>query len=45
MSITEIKDAVMRLSPNELKEFVKWIDEMQDVQWDKQIEEDLRNGK
>ncbi len=45
MSIIEIKDAVMRLSPDDLKEFVQWIDEMQDVQWDKQIAEDLRSGK
>ena len=45
MSITEIKDAVMRLSPDELREFVEWIDELQDIQWDKQIAEDLRSGK
>ena len=45
MSITEIKDAVMKLSADELKEFVEWIDELQEFQWDKQIAEDLKTGK
>jgi hypothetical protein len=45
MSITEIKDAVMKLSADELREFVEWIDELHESQWDKQIEEDLQAGK
>ena len=45
MTITEIKDAVMKLSADELREFVEWIDELQEAQWDKQIAEDLKTGK
>lgn len=45
MSITEIKDAVMKLSTDELREFIEWIDELQESQWDKQIEEDLQAGR
>ncbi len=45
MSIAEIKDAVMKLSADELREFVEWIDELHESQWDKQIEEDLNAGK
>ena len=45
MSITEIKDAVMKLSTDELREFFEWIDELQESQWDKQIAEDLKTGK
>ena len=40
MNITEIKTAVTQLSQNELAEFVEWLDEFQESQWDKQIEED-----
>ena len=45
MSITEIKDSVMKLLADELREFIEWIDELQESQWDKQIEEDLQNGR
>ena len=45
MSITEIQDAVMKLSSDELQEFVEWIDEFKNAQWDKQIAEDLTSGK
>ena len=45
MSITEIQDAVMKLSADELKEFVEWIDELKNAHWDQQIAEDLTSGK
>ena len=35
----------MKLSADELKELVDWIDELHESQWDKQIEEDLKAGK
>jgi hypothetical protein len=45
MNITEIKTAVTQLSQNELAEFIEWLDEFQESQWDKQIEEDLKAGR
>jgi hypothetical protein len=45
MTITEIKEAVSKFSPEEFKEFVEWLDELQEHLWDQQIELDLRSGK
>lgn len=45
MNITEIKTAVTQLSQNELAELIEWLDEFQESQWDKQIEEDLKAGR
>ena len=45
MSITEIKEAVMKLSTGELTELVEWLDEFYESLWDRQIEEDLESGK
>lgn len=47
MSITipELKAAVTELPPNELAEFLDWLDEFQESQWDKQIEENFQSGK
>ena len=45
MHIAEIKAVVMQLSPQELAEFVAWLDEFQESLWDKQIERDLKAGK
>lgn len=45
MNITDIKTAVTQLSQNELAEFVQWLEEFQESQWDKQIEEDLKAGR
>ncbi len=45
MSITEIQYAVMKLSADELQEFIEWIEELKNAQWDKQIAEDLTSGK
>jgi len=40
MNITEIKTAVTQLSQDELAEFIAWLNEFQESQWNKQIEED-----
>lgn len=45
MSITEIQTAVSQLSQDELAEFIEWLDEFQESQWDKQIQEDLEAGR
>ncbi|MGA9378697.1 MAG: hypothetical protein WBV73_08005 [Phormidium sp.] len=45
MNITEIKTSVTQLSQNELAELIEWLDEFQESQWDKQIEEDLKAGR
>ncbi len=45
MSVSEIKEAVMKLSTGELTELVKWLDEFSEFLWDKQIEEDVESGK
>lgn len=45
MSITEIKKAVEKLSVNEQEELFEWVDELRENQWDKQIENDLDNGR
>ncbi|ACK72737.1 conserved hypothetical protein [Gloeothece citriformis PCC 7424] len=41
MRVPEIKEAVMKLSREELTDLVKWLDEFSQSLWDKQIEEDL----
>jgi hypothetical protein len=45
MSVSEIKEAVMKLSTGELTELVKWLDDFYESLWDKQIEADFESGK
>lgn len=45
MSVSEIKEAVMKLSTEELTDLMKWFEEFSESQWDKQIEEDFESGK
>ncbi|MEC4814961.1 MAG: hypothetical protein SAK29_17025 [Scytonema sp. PMC 1069.18] len=45
MSVAEIKEAVMKLSTEELTDLVKWLDKFSESLWDKQIEEDFESGK
>lgn len=45
MTVTEIQEAVMKLSTGELKELVQWLDEFSESLWDRQIEEDIEAGK
>lgn len=44
-SLTEIKSALTQLSPDEITELSDWLDDYQQSQWDKQIENDLQSGK
>ena len=41
MSLTEIKDAVESLSPQELAELAAFVRERENVAWDQQIDEDF----
>ena len=45
MTVTEIQEAVRKLSTGELKELVQWLDEFSESLWDRQIKEDLKAGK
>lgn len=45
MSITEIEQAVTRLSPKELARFRQWFEEFDAQMWDEQIEKDAKSGK
>lgn len=45
MSVTEIEAAITRLSPPELAELLAWISEHQAQLWDRQIEQDLEEGR
>jgi len=44
MSLTEIKTAVSRLSPEELAELITFIRERDSAAWDRQIDEDFDEG-
>lgn len=43
--IDDIKQAVAQLSPDELKAFRAWFEELQADLWDEQIERDAKAGK
>lgn len=43
--IDDIKQAVSQLSPDELKAFRAWFEELQEQLWDEQIERDEKAGK
>lgn len=43
--IDEIKKAVTQLPPEELAAFRMWFDELQEQQFDDQIERDVKSGK
>lgn len=45
MTITEIEQAVTKLSEKELAMFREWFDEYYAELWDKQIEEDAKAGR
>lgn len=45
IKIDQIKQAVSQLSPDEMKAFRAWLDELQANQWDEQIERDIKAGK
>jgi hypothetical protein len=45
LTIQEIEQAVLKLSPNELASFREWFDELDAEIWDKQFEMDVKSGK
>ena len=45
MTITELEQAVIQLSEEELVRFREWFDEYFADMWDKQIEEDAKTGR
>ena len=44
-SVTEIKQAIMELSKAEYAEVVEWLYELEEAEWDRQIEEDAKAGR
>ncbi len=45
MSVQELEAAVARLSPDELAQFVEWLDDYRSDEWDRQIEADAASGR
>lgn len=45
MSVEELEKAVTKLSAQERARLMKFLEEMDAAEWDRQIEEDARNGK
>ena len=45
MSITEIEQAIIELSPEELARFREWLEKYCAEVWDKQIEADAKSGR
>lgn len=44
-SVTEIQKAIMELTAAEYAELMKWLNELEEDAWDRQIEEDAISGK
>lgn len=45
MSVQELEDAILQLSPDEFAQLARWIDEYRGDQWDRQIEADIHAGR
>jgi hypothetical protein len=45
MTIAEIEQAIIKMSPRDLIRFHEWFDEYYAQVWDKQIEEDAKSGR
>jgi hypothetical protein len=45
LTIQEIEQAVLKLSPKEIALFREWFDELDDQIWDTQFEMDVKSGK
>jgi len=43
--LSEIEDAIERLSPEELREFRRWFAEYDAQQWDAEFERDVAEGR
>ncbi len=44
-TIQKIEEAVLKLSPEELAEFRTWFAEFDGADWDRQIENDIAEGR
>jgi len=44
-TVTDIENAVLRLSRSSLKEFAEWFDEYRERSWDEQIANDSASGR
>ena len=45
MTVAEIESAIEKLPNNEFEKLARWFENFQAQIWDKQIEQDLQNGK
>jgi hypothetical protein len=44
-AVEEIESAILRLSPKELGQLAEWVLDLDEQNWDKQIEQDSALGK
>jgi hypothetical protein len=44
-AVEEIKLAILKLSPQELGKLAEWVLDLDEQNWDKQIERDVATGK
>jgi len=44
-TVTEIQQAITRLSPAEQRQLARWFEEALEDAWDAQIEEDIKAGR
>ena len=45
LTVEEIQQAIVSLSAAEYAELMKWLDELEEDPWDRQIEEDAKAGR
>jgi hypothetical protein len=44
-AVEQIESAILKLSPEELTHLTDWVLDLDEQQWDKQIERDITEGK
>jgi hypothetical protein len=44
-AVEQIESAILKLSPQELIQLTEWVLDLDEQQWDKQIERDVAAGK
>ena len=44
-SVAEIKQAILNLAATGYAELMKWLDELEEDPWDRQIEQDVKAGR
>ncbi len=45
MGVQDVETAITQLSPQELAELMAWLEEYHEQMWDRQIEDDLEEGR